>query len=107
MGEMIELAARAIDEASDEHSIAFMPPSGGTIDDLVEACRAADLAKRIRQARAAIGSMRHIPDEYFSVLVRSFNMRDDAEHRTVARLWYHRMLDEALREEGRRDAAAQ
>lgn len=48
-------------------------------------------------AKIAIDAMRHIPDEYFSVLVRVFNMRDDIEHRSAARLWYHRMIDEALK----------
>jgi hypothetical protein len=58
MSEMIERVARAIDEASDEFSIAFTPHPGGPIDPLVERCRAADREKRMRQARAAIEAMR-------------------------------------------------
>lgn len=47
-------------------------------------------------ARAAIEEWRHMPDDRFVLLLRMFNLRDDAAHLAAARDWHNRMIDAAL-----------
>jgi hypothetical protein len=93
VNELVELVARAIDEASDENSLAFMRFSEPE-DPLVEKCMAADLEKRMRQARAAIEAMRRPTSEMLIAGMEAHAHYTDRQEST--HLW-QAMIDEALK----------
>jgi hypothetical protein len=86
--EMVERVARAIDDASEEVSMAFREPHPLNDQRVAEYC-AADRAKRIRQARAAVEAMR---EPSIPMTAAAWGEPADVNH-----IW-RTMVDAALRD---------
>lgn len=62
MSEIVERVAKAIDEASNETSLAFTEAQASDTPTIAQ-CRIADTEKRLRQALAAIEAMKEPTDK--------------------------------------------
>lgn len=95
---MLEKVARAVDEALNDNSIAFMKPSG-VDSETVRQCREADTKRAFRAARAAIEAMRE-PTEAMveaDMPLGGYGFGDDVYSADPKEVW-QAMIDAALAE---------